>query len=79
MASGYLCSCPPADVVAVDRKEGKGKGRGGGGRGTLYVSGQSIIIIYNELGGGVKSDEIFFDSAVTSSCRRQVPEGGKKV
>ena len=75
MASGYPCSCPPADVVAVDRKEGKGKGRGG----TLYVSGQSIIIIYNELGGGVKSDEIFFDSAVTSSCRRQVPEGGKKV
>ena len=27
LASGYPCSCPPADVV-VDRKEGKG----GGGR-----------------------------------------------
>ena len=68
MASGYPCSCPPADVVAVDRKEGKGEGGG-----TLYVSGQSIIIITMSWGGGVKSDDIFFDS-VTSSCR-QVPEG----
>ena len=51
----------------------KGRGREGGGEGDVVCKRAKYYYYYNELGRGVKSDEIFFDS-VTSSCR-QVPEG----